>query len=435
MVDSGYDANVAGLNRRRKIAEAIAGQSISGPSPTQMVGSGPYQVAVPNYTEGIGKIAQALIGQNQLAKLDTEEKQLKADRRAEIAKAMTTYWPALQDPNSTPEARQTAAASLAGTIEPEDMRAVSAQLLKSSLDPKDVQARRVAQVDRDIAQAWRGKPPARAVQTGGSPGQAQAPGQDQMPELLQTGGMGQERPVAEVPDTESPEYYQFVAQGYEQAGLPQEAEKARREAEKRAKESRKEAATQRSENWKTTSGLRDDFRQDTKPMFEVRDSYARVVKAAENPSAAGDIALIFNYMKMLDPGSVVREGEFATAQNAGSLPQNIVAAYNKLLTGERLVPAVRADFVDRAGKMYDALDENHAQVVQRYRDVATRFGVNPDDVIRPMVRPGAKAQPKAAAKPAAAPGAPAGAPKADETKVIGGKTYIRRGADWFEVEK
>jgi hypothetical protein len=258
------------------------------------------------------------------------------------------------------------------------------------------------------------------------------PGQEQMPELLQTGGMpGPERQVEGPPDTDSPEYYQFVANGYEQAGLPQEAEKARREGEKRARENRKDAEKQKSENWKTTSALRDDFRQDTKQMYDVRDSYARVIKAAENPSPAGDIALIYNYMKMLDKDSTVLQGEYATAQNAGSVPQNIVAIYNKIVTGERLAPSLRADFVDRSGKMYDALDAQHSEVVKRYGEVSKRFGVNVEDVVRPLVRPGAKAAPKAAAaQPAGAKG-----PQADETKVLGGKTYIRRGADWFEVEK
>jgi hypothetical protein len=36
-------------------------------------------------------------------------------------------------------------------------------------------------------------------------------------------------------------------------------------------------------------------------------------------------------MKMLDPTSVVREGEFATAQNAASIPIKIVNMYNKAL--------------------------------------------------------------------------------------------------------
>jgi len=39
---------------------------------------------------------------------------------------------------------------------------------------------------------------------------------------------------------------------------------------------------------------------------------------------------------MLDPGSVVRESEFATAQNAAGVPDQVRNMYNKVLSGTRL---------------------------------------------------------------------------------------------------
>ena len=50
--------------------------------------------------------------------------------------------------------------------------------------------------------------------------------------------------------------------------------------------------------------LRDDFRSESKEFVKVRDAYGRILST--DASAAGDLALIFNYMKILDPGSVVR---------------------------------------------------------------------------------------------------------------------------------
>jgi len=69
--------------------------------------------------------------------------------------------------------------------------------------------------------------------------------------------------------------------------------------------------------------LRDDFRSESKEFVKVRDAYGRILST--DASAAGDLALIFNYMKILDPGSVVREGEFATAQNSAGIPERIRA--------------------------------------------------------------------------------------------------------------
>ena len=53
-------------------------------------------------------------------------------------------------------------------------------------------------------------------------------------------------------------------------------------------------------------------------------------------------------MKILDPGSVVREGEFATAQNTGSVPESVSALYNRVLNGQRLTDTQRADFLNQA---------------------------------------------------------------------------------------
>ena len=103
------------------------------------------------------------------------------------------------------------------------------------------------------------------------------------------------------------------------------------------------------------SGLRKEFTAATKGFAEQNSAYGRVLASAQDPSAAGDLALIFNFMKILDPGSNVREGEFATARNAGSIPSRIRALYNKLKDGEQLDADQRADFVGRAGRLFSCL--------------------------------------------------------------------------------
>jgi hypothetical protein len=84
----------------------------------------------------------------------------------------------------------------------------------------------------------------------------------------------------------------------------------------------------------------------------VVSAFDRIKASSEDPSAAGDLSLIFNYMKMLDPGSVVRESEFATAQNSAGVPDRIRNMYNRVLSGERLGTEQRNDFVDRANRLF-----------------------------------------------------------------------------------
>ena len=130
-----------------------------------------------------------------------------------------------------------------------------------------------------------------------------------------------------------------------------------------------------------TIKLRKEFSGLSKTFRDVRDSFARVQESATDPSAAGDLALIFNFMKMLDPGSVVRESEFATAQNAAGVPERTRALWNRILEGERLSENTRSDFVSRANQLFKRQDAQHGSRVDTFTDIAKRAGLNPADVV------------------------------------------------------
>jgi hypothetical protein len=127
--------------------------------------------------------------------------------------------------------------------------------------------------------------------------------------------------------------------------------------------------------------LMDDFDKLSKDFRSTRDAFARIEASAKDPSAAGDLAMIFNYMKTLDPGSTVREGEFATAQNSASLPNQVTAMYNKVLEGTRLAPEQRQDFLSRARKLYKSQATIQKKNIELYTKRATKFGIDPSDVI------------------------------------------------------
>lgn len=122
------------------------------------------------------------------------------------------------------------------------------------------------------------------------------------------------------------------------------------------------------------AGLAKDYRV-------VRDSSANVEALSKNPSAASDIALIFQYMKILDPASVVREGEFATAQNAAGVPDRIMNIYNRIISGQRLNESQRADFVSQARTLAGTKLDQYRRDIDQYRAVAERSKVNPANVI------------------------------------------------------
>lgn len=133
---------------------------------------------------------------------------------------------------------------------------------------------------------------------------------------------------------------------------------------------------------KAAAELRKEYNAlpDVKTFGEVDAAYQKVKAAASSPSAAGDLSAIFAYMKMLDPGSSVREGEFANAQNAGGIDAKITAAYNNVLNGQRLTPAQRADFIKQAENLYGVHKQRRDAQAKRYGDLASKQGLAPEDV-------------------------------------------------------
>ena len=140
-------------------------------------------------------------------------------------------------------------------------------------------------------------------------------------------------------------------------------------------------------DFKQANDLRDEHTKNSGEFIKVRDAYGRILASGTNPSPAGDLALIFNYMKMLDPGSTVREGEFANAQNSGSIPDWIWARYNNVLEGTRLAPPQRKDFLDRSESLYDAAKDTQLFLDESYKDLAKEFNVDASKVVIDFDKP------------------------------------------------
>ena len=143
---------------------------------------------------------------------------------------------------------------------------------------------------------------------------------------------------------------------------------------------------QKSRDPKDTSAGEDTVRKEffgqAKPYIEISQAYRKIEEATKVPSAAGDVSLIFAFMKILDPGSVVREGEFATAQNAGGIPDRIRAQYNAAVDGQRLAPAQRNDFLNQAKNLARSQQQMfEGQLLPFYSNIAQQRGYDVNKVV------------------------------------------------------
>jgi hypothetical protein len=127
---------------------------------------------------------------------------------------------------------------------------------------------------------------------------------------------------------------------------------------------------------------RKEFLAQAKPYIEISQAYRKIEEATKVPSAAGDVSLVFAFMKILDPGSVVREGEFATAQNAAGVPDRIRAQYNQAMSGQKLAPAQREDFLNQAKNLARSQKQMfESQLLPQYQYISQDRGYDLNKVI------------------------------------------------------
>jgi hypothetical protein len=107
-------------------------------------------------------------------------------------------------------------------------------------------------------------------------------------------------------------------------------------------------------------------------------------KAIENnPAITGpdQQALITQFAKILDPGSVVRETEFAiAARNSGQLAK-IENLFEKFRTGKDLTPEAVANMKAAVKPLLKGYEDSFNKTKGRYSDLAKRYGYSPENVV------------------------------------------------------
>lgn len=142
------------------------------------------------------------------------------------------------------------------------------------------------------------------------------------------------------------------------------------------------------------SGLRDDYRADSKNYAEIKRQSAIIKAALSDPSAAGTLSAATAYMKMLDPGSVVRESELGMAMQTQGTIDRLQSYWTAIEMGKVLTPTQKADF-GRLSDMYlKAAEDAQRNLNARYSDLASGAGVDPKRVIMYDVKPSAQERQK-----------------------------------------
>lgn len=137
-------------------------------------------------------------------------------------------------------------------------------------------------------------------------------------------------------------------------------------------------ATRENQRGTREDKMLDDFARDTKDFAAMDDAYHKMVSARGAKTPQSDMALMYSYVRMLDPGSVVREGEYATAANAASVPERVRSAYNKVVGGGLLSDSQRDGFIQAATRVRSSVEPRRQELIGRYRTRAARRGIDPE---------------------------------------------------------
>lgn len=170
------------------------------------------------------------------------------------------------------------------------------------------------------------------------------------------------------------------------------------------------AAAQREEKDRAEP-LRKEIQQlpSYKNLAQAAPIYRSMFETAGRNTKASDLNLVYGLGKIMDPTSVVREGEMIMVKNSAGLSEQLMGAVNALNGGAALTPETRQALMAEAYSRMNTYRDQFEQDASQYRGIVERRQLNPADVIPNIgdFRPyeGAK-KPPPAAQPAPAVAGP-----------------------------
>nr|WP_259671774.1 hypothetical protein [Rhizobium sp. NLR4a] len=118
-----------------------------------------------------------------------------------------------------------------------------------------------------------------------------------------------------------------------------------------------------------------------KSYQQALPSYSSMIDTAKTDSKASDLNLIYGLGKIMDPNSVVREGEMTMVQNTSSWPDWLKGAYDSVTGGSRLEPDTRKAILGEARSRMMAYRGALDNDISQYRGIIGRRGMNEADIL------------------------------------------------------
>lgn len=152
------------------------------------------------------------------------------------------------------------------------------------------------------------------------------------------------------------------------------------------KDSLKQDKKDKRDLFKDTMSLRKEFqsRDIVREWNDIESAYNKLKQITPNQgSGAKDLAIIFSYMKLLDPRSVVREGEQERAIKTGGIPDRVWSWYQRIENGQLLPPNIRSEFKSAAGELVRGHAVKLKEVEDEFENIARDEGFDTKKIFLP----------------------------------------------------
>lgn len=115
-----------------------------------------------------------------------------------------------------------------------------------------------------------------------------------------------------------------------------------------------------------------------KAYGEMQSAYGQITDSLKAESPAGDLAAATKFMKLLDPGSVVRESELGMAMAASGALDRAKNYAELRISGKKLTPDQRKDFQDLSNQLFSTATTAYNTKRGEFAQMGDAYGLNAD---------------------------------------------------------
>ena len=125
-----------------------------------------------------------------------------------------------------------------------------------------------------------------------------------------------------------------------------------------------------------------DYERDpvTQNFLDQKAAYSRLEALGSAGSPMSDRALIYQFVRTNDPGSMVHHTETKGFSSAAPLDQRLRLAYNHLIAGRDLEPKMIADIQGVAKRMFASAVQNQEEMEADFKRRGSGMGYLPSDI-------------------------------------------------------